>query len=172
MSYRELLLGCGNDRIKKISCELFQQEWASLTTLDVDAGVKPDVVHDLNVTPYPFEDNSFDEIHAYEVLEHIGRQGDWRAFFDQFGELYRILKPGGLLVGTVPMWDSPWAWGDPGHTRVIPKQAFIYLRREEYALQIGKTAMADYRQWLKCDFETLVASETEHQMGFILKALK
>ena len=29
----------------------------------------------------PFGDDAFDEIHAYEVLEHTGRQGDWRFFF-------------------------------------------------------------------------------------------
>ena len=30
-----------------------------------------DVVHDLNVFPYPFEDKSFDEILCFEVLEHL-----------------------------------------------------------------------------------------------------
>lgn len=171
MSYRELLAGCGNNRKKKITCELFPDEWSSLTTLDIDDAVGADVIHDLAVTPYPFDDNSFDEIHAYECIEHFGRQGDWKGFLEQFGEFYRILKPGGLFVATVPMWDSPWAWGDIGHTRVIPKESLIYLRRGEYE-QLGKTAMTDYRRWLKCDFETLVVSETEHQMAFILKALK
>ena len=169
--YRELLVGCGNARKKNVSFEDIRSEWASLTTLDIDQGVKPDVVHDLSVLPLPFEDNSFNEIHAYEVLEHCGRQGDWKFFLDQFGEFWRILKPGGYFIATCPMWDSPWAWGDPGHTRVITKGSLIFLNREEYS-QIGNTAMTDYRQWLKCDFETVAVQENEHQMAFVLKARK
>jgi hypothetical protein len=65
----ELLIGCGNDRKKKVRFSEVPDEWTNLTTLDIDPEAKPDVVHDLNVLPYPFEDNQFTEIHAYEVLE-------------------------------------------------------------------------------------------------------
>lgn len=167
----ELLIGCGNSREKKVTGTWTKKEWSGLTTLDMDPACKPDVVHDLNVLPYPFEDNSFDEIHAYEVLEHCGRQGDYRFFFEQFYELWRILKPGGYLVATVPMWDSPWAWGDPGHTRVIPKESLIFLDRREYT-QIGQTSMTDYRSLWRGDFQGYACTESEHQFGFILKAVK
>jgi len=30
-----------------------------------------DVVHDLNVLPYPFPDNEFNEIYARHVIEHV-----------------------------------------------------------------------------------------------------
>lgn len=165
---RELLIGCGRDRAKKVTFDGVPAEWQGLVTLDCDAAVEPDVVHDLDALPYPFPDGEFDEIHAYEVLEHCGRQGDWRYFFAQFAEFYRILKPGGHFCATVPMWDSPWAWGDPGHTRVIPKEALIFLNREEYA-QLGRTAMTDYRAALACDFETLGVSESGHMLGFVLR---
>jgi predicted SAM-dependent methyltransferase len=117
----ELLVGCGNAREKVITFADIPAEWTELITLDVDPATGCDIVHDLNVLPYPFQDNTFTEIHAYEVLEHTGRQGDWQFFFDQFYQFWRLLKPDGYLIGTVPMWDSPWAWGDPQHTRVIPK---------------------------------------------------
>ena len=118
----ELLIGCGNSREKRVYDNIIvKPEWNELVTLDIDPMCNPDVTHDLDVLPYPFEDNTFDEIHAYEVLEHCGHQGDWIFFFQQFTELWRILKPKGVLVGSCPNWDSPWAWGDPGHRRIISR---------------------------------------------------
>jgi SAM-dependent methyltransferase len=168
---RELLVGCGNARNKQVRFEGIPSEWENLTTLDIDPETDCDVVHDLNVIPYPFEDNSFDEIAAYEVLEHCGTLGDWKFFFAQFYEFWRILKPGGHFVATVPMWDSPWMFGDPGHTRAIPKQSLIFLNRKEYE-QVGKTSMTDYSRAWKGDFETVAVEETEHRMAFVLKANK
>src|ERR1700726_3329700 len=75
----ELLIGCGRSRAKVLS--LNGVEWKELVTLDSDPSCKPDVVHDLEVMPYPFEDERFDECNAYDVLEHMGRQGDWQFFF-------------------------------------------------------------------------------------------
>ncbi len=81
------------------------------------------------------------------------------------------LKPGGFFIASVPMWDSPWAWGDPGHTRVIPKEALIFLNQAEYA-QLGKTPMTDYRSVWTGNFEVMAAHETEHALAFVLKAIK
>ncbi len=176
--YRErefLLLGAGNDRRKRISFEHSPERdfaGSKLVTLDIDPGASPDVRWDLNDLPYPFEDNRFDEIHAYEVLEHCGRQGDWRFFFAQFSELWRILRPGGFLCATVPMWNSPWAWGDPGHSRVISKETLTFLIQDEYKKQVGRTPLTDYRAVYKADFEIQGMSETEHQFGFVLRAIK
>ncbi len=168
---KELLIGCGNNRDKKVTGSWTTSVWENLVTLDMDPEAKPDVVHDLNALPYPFADDEFDEIHAYEVLEHCGRQGDYKFFFAQFHEFWRILKPGGYLVATVPMWDSPWAWGDPGHTRVIPKESLIFLDQREYS-QIGSTSMTDYRAEWKGNFLGFAFTESDHQLGFILKAIK
>jgi len=169
MSYRELLLGCGNRRAKLIKHGDVPQEWQNLTTSDIDPACNPDVVWDMNVLPYPFEDGTFDEIHAYECLEHCGRQGDAEFFFAQFSEFHRILKPNGLLCGTVPAWDSPWAWADPQHTRVIPKQSLFLLHRPLYDAEIGKTALTDYRTIYKVSFTPLAFDEGEDHLGFVLR---
>lgn len=169
---RELLIGCGSNNKKKITLEGMSEEWGGLTTLDCDECHKPDIVHDLDVFPYPFEDNTFDEIHAYEVLEHCGQQGDFKFFFDQFTEFWRILKPGGLFLATVPAWDSPWAWGDPGHTRVITEGSILFLDQSQYEKQVGITAMSDYRTWYSADFEPYAAQTTVDSFGFVLKARK
>lgn len=167
----ELLLGAGNSRKKKVTFKEIPDDWTELVTLDMDPDTNPTVVHDLNDIKLPFEDNQFDEIHAYEVLEHCGKQGDWRFFFDQFTEFHRILKPNGWMIATVPMWDSPWAWGDPGHTRIITEGSLIFLSQEEYG-QCGKTPMTDYRPWYNADFELYAKEETEHSFGFVLRARK
>jgi glycosyltransferase involved in cell wall biosynthesis/SAM-dependent methyltransferase len=58
-------------------------------------------IHDL-----PFPDASFDKILMSEVLEHIA--DDRRAM----REIYRILKPGGILALSVPHANFPF-WWDP-----------------------------------------------------------
>lgn len=172
MSYRELLLGSGNHHAKRVKHGNIEKEWQNLTRLDIDPDCKPDVLWDLNVLPYPFEDNSFDEIHAYHVLEHFGTQGDWKGFFAQFTELHRILKPDGILCGLVPMWDSPWAWADPGHTRVITRGTLAFLSQKIYDDEVGKTTLTDYRHIYKADFSLVGENEAEHEYGFIIKAIK
>lgn len=164
----ELLIGCGNRREKIIG----EGDWTSLVTVDLDPSVKPDVVWDLNRVPLPFDPDTFSEIHCYDVLEHTGSQGDWRFFFRQWDDFWRILKSGGTFNCIVPKAESVWAWGDPGHTRVIHPASLTYLHRPAYS-QIGETAMTDYRPYFVSDWDLLASGSTsEHQNGFILKAVK
>ena len=166
----ELLIGCGNSRRKKHS--LNSPDWEELVTIDHDPNCGADVVHDLDVTPWPFESNTFDECHAYEVLEHLGRQGDYHAFFRHFGEIYRILKPGGLLIATVPAWNDVWAWADPSHTRIIAPHTLVFLDRTEYQKQVGKSAMTDFRWLGHGDFEPVAALTENGCFKFALEAHK
>jgi ubiquinone/menaquinone biosynthesis C-methylase UbiE len=46
--------------------------------------------------PLPFEDNCFDTIFAFDIIEHI------TAETLLINELYRICKPNGVLIGSVP----------------------------------------------------------------------
>lgn len=141
-------------------------------TLDNNTFHSPDVVWDLEVMPLPFEDNAFDEIHAYDVLEHTGQQGDWKFFFKQFSELWRISKPNGLIMIIVPSVKSVWAWGDPSHKRVLPPENFIFLSQKEYEKQVGKTPMSDFRFFYKADFEILSLYTDNDATRIILKTIK
>lgn len=117
-------------------------------------------------------DDWYDEIHAYEVLEHIGAQGDYRLFFAQFSEFWRILKPGGFFFATCPAWHSAWAWGDPSHTRVITAGTLAFLSQDQYTRQVGVTPMSDFRHIYTADFEPVVVNESGESLIFALRAKK
>lgn len=164
-------MGSGSSREKRLVIG-GDTGWGSLTTVDINPDHKPDLVLDLEQTPYPWDDDTFDEVHAYELLEHLGDQGDYHKFFAQFSEIYRILKPGGTLAASVPAPNSPWVWGDPSHRRAILPETLVFLNQEEYTRQVGVTAMSDFRYIYKADFQTLFANIEDDQFYFALKAIK
>lgn len=169
---RELLIGCGSNRLKKVA-RGGNHEWSSLTTLDNNPYHNPDVRWDLENLPLPFDDDSFDEIHAYCVLEHLRSQGDWKGFFADFSEYWRLLRPGGFLIGLTPMWNSEWAWGDPSHRRIIGVAQFTFLDQAEYTKQVGDTPLSDFRFCYKADFQLVWHRvEESQQLAFILQAVK
>lgn len=49
-------------------------------------------------TPLPFADQAFDCVTMLAVLEHMDKRDEL------VKEIYRVLKPGGVLVMTVPTW--------------------------------------------------------------------
>ena len=167
---RALLLGAGNKRALEIGVGT-EPVPTHIVTLDMDEAAKPDILWDLEIRPWPVLTNEFDQVHAYEVLEHLGRQGDWRGFFKDFAEIYRILRPGGHLVFSSPVPESVWAWGDPGHTRIVSLESLTFLDQDSYA-QVGTTPMTDYRSYWKGNFKLVGHQKTEHRLFAILQAVK
>lgn len=145
-------------------------------TLDNEPRHKPDHLWDIEVLPLPFAHDSFDEIHAYEVLEHCGRLGDYKFFFAQFTEFWRILKPGGYFAATCPGHKSIWALGDPGHRRVFTSGTLVFLDQNEYVIQVDReetrTPMSDYRTVWRGDFQRVWIREDADHLAFVLKAIK
>jgi SAM-dependent methyltransferase len=168
---RELLIGCGNSRRKKLTFT-DNPHFDDLTTMDHDPNCGADVVHDLDVFPWPFEDDSFDEVHAYCVLEHLGRQGDYKSFFATFAEMYRVLKPEGHLYAICPSRTDAWAWGDPSHTRLIQPETVVFLDQQQYQNQVGVTPMTDFRWLWKGDLEPVACDDDGKDFKFALKAHK
>jgi predicted SAM-dependent methyltransferase len=167
---RELLIGCGSSKDKRLTVD---GSWTfdDPTTLDYNSDHATDVVWDLHNLPLPFDAESFDEIHAYEVLEHVGQQGDYKTFFNQFTEFHRLLKAGGYFMGICPSRHSAWAWGDPSHTRVLQKEHLHFLSQKNYDEEVGVTPMSDFRNIYQEDFSIHWLKEDAEKLKFILKKL-
>lgn len=97
-------LGCGTGAVLK---EL--QDWANPIGLDMselalgycrERGLRKLV--QANGEALPLRDNAVDAIVGLDIFEHIA---DDRA---AFAEAYRVLKPGGILVLSVPAFRSLW----------------------------------------------------------------
>lgn len=65
-----------------------------------------DVVWDLENIPYPFQNDSADEIYAEHVLEHLNNP------IDVIKECHRILKPNGRLLIKVPHFTRGFTCAD------------------------------------------------------------
>lgn len=79
-----------------------------------------DVVHDLDVPPWPFETRSLDQIVAKDVFEHVG---DPILFMT---ECHRILRPGASLFIQCPYYKGRDAFTDPTHKRFPTEHTFDY----------------------------------------------
>ena len=188
----ELLLGCGFSRQKLLGQNGHALEFKDLVTLDYNLKCAPDLVCDLDTAgPWMvadegrtdqgkkclegvfFKPDFFAEVHAYEVLEHLGTQGDAAAFFNCFSNIHRILVPGGFLFATVPSRHSPWAWGDPSHRRVIQQESLVFLDQERVAQNRKRgTQMSDFSDIWNLNFKIVASSDDHIYHKFCLQAVK
>lgn len=115
---------------------------------------------DLLKFPWPWEDNSIDELHCSHFIEHIPmaetEQGKdlFLAFFD---EAYRVLKPEGVFTVICPCARNNRAFQDPTHRRFIVAETFLYLNRDwrkmngldhylgecNFAIEVNHTMLAE-----------------------------
>lgn len=108
-------LGCGPDKVDGcFGVDNYQFE-----------GV--DLVCDLNQYPWPLEDNSFDEIWARHIIEHVD---DAVSFLK---EIHRIGKPGAKVHIKTPHFSSASSWADITHVRHLSvKWHATFTRSDRY----------------------------------------
>lgn len=78
------------------------RERAHCVPIDIDPrGIGPGGVV-CSLASLPFADGTFDVVAAFDVIEHIEDEKQ------ALEEILRVLKPGGLLLASVPAYE--WAW--------------------------------------------------------------
>lgn len=92
--------------------------------VDLVAETGPDVVHNLNRIPWPFPDNSFDQVHAYDVVEHLDD------VIATVQEIHRVCRPGAVVHITVPHFSCANAFRDPTHQHYFSALSFHYFTGE------------------------------------------
>lgn len=103
-----LNLGCGSD-IR-----------TGYTNVDIAAVHGVDVVHDLDVTPWPFDTESCIEVLALDVFEHVDRPVSF------VSEAWRVLAAEGALIVRAPHYGTWCAHTDPTHRRAVTPETFDY----------------------------------------------
>lgn len=117
-------LGCGN------------QKPEGYIGVDISPNSDADVIHDCE-QGLPFEDNSADEIRAFDFLEHIH---SGKVIY-LMNEIWRVLKPNGKLVFSVPDAEKgQGAFQDPTHKSFWVKNSFKYYDNEYYKNLYGINA--------------------------------
>lgn len=89
--------------------------------LDNNPGTDADIIHDLNVAPYPLPDDEFDLIIGNQVIEHV------EDLMLVMAELYRVAKHGAIIKLDTPHFSDIASYTDPTHRRHLTTESFHYF---------------------------------------------
>ncbi len=123
----------------------FDERNEDTITLDIAPETNPDVVWNLNEFPYPFEDDSFDQILMYDVIEHIDN------IIDVMNECYRIMKKGGLFHITTPHFSSANSYTDPTHQHHLGYYSFDFFDPDHERFYYSKARFSIQERYLYFD---------------------
>ena len=132
----KLNLGCGRKKI------------AGFIGVDKIKTEAVDLVHDLDVFPYPFEDSSASEIVLDNVLEHL------QDVIKVMEEIHRLSRPGAIVKISVPYFKSNSAFTDPTHRHFFSETSFKYFAPDHplhfytsASFEVIKTEMIYHREY-------------------------
>ena len=106
-------------RILDLGCGMAKVNGAVGVDIVVLPGV--DVIADLRKFPYPFADNSFDEVYMLDVIEHLPDT------IRVMEEVYRIVRPNARVLIRVVNWNHRYTAMDPTHARAFTENTFDFF---------------------------------------------
>ena len=144
----KLNLGCGVDKRE------------GFVNVDAAAACGPDMVVDLDLLPWPFEDDCAEEIVLSHILEHLGAETD--TYLGILKELYRVATPGAKITIVIPHPRHDDFLHDPTHVRVITPESFqLYSKTNNRQWQASGGANTPLGLYLDIDFEV---EDVEHRL--------
>ena len=105
--------------------------------VDVTGRTSPDLIHNLDETPWPLPEGHFTEVHAYDVVEHL------RDVPQTMEEIHRVCSPGARVFITVPHFSSANSFTDPTHRHHFSARSMLYFTDEH---ELGFYSTARFRQ--------------------------
>ena len=134
----KLNLGCGRHKM------------AGYVNVDHEPLESPDIVCDLTVGRWPFDDNSVDGALASHILEHLPGEG----FFHFMRELWRVSKPGAVTEIVLPHPSHDLFLNDPTHCRpIMPGTMIMFSRRWLAALEREGKLLTSFADRCGVDFD-------------------
>ena len=112
------------DQVLKVDLACGQNKQEGFVGVDIAKLPGVDIVHNLEVYPWPFEDNSVDEVFCSHYVEHTP------CLMKFMNELYRIMKVGAKCTVLAPYYTSMRCWQDPTHLRAISEASFLYYNKQ------------------------------------------
>lgn len=91
-----------------------------------------DIVHDLNIHPWPIPTDSIDEAKAWHIVEHIPpvsltEKGTRFPFIEFMDECWRVLKAGARIEIETPYGSSVGFCYDPTHCNPVTEVTLEYF---------------------------------------------
>ena len=99
--------------------------------VDIIADSSADLIHDLDVFPYPLESSAWDHILCKDVLEHVAD------FVRTMEEIWRVGSPGAIVEVRAPFMSSVNYYSDPTHRRAFTSRSFDYFIQGKTAFRLG-----------------------------------
>lgn len=150
-------MGCGFDKL------------AEFVNVDKFAECEPDQVWDLEVFPWPWADNSVDEVVFNHSLEHLGETP--KIFMKLMQELYRVCKNDTKITIVVPHPRNDNFINDPTHVRAItPDLLELFNKAQNKYWKENKVANSTLGFYLNVDFRVISATYAVEE--YYLKLLK
>ena len=147
MNGLRLNLGCGMKRMEGF--------------VNVDKFGEPELRHDLETFPWPWPDDSVDEIVLNHVLEHLGQ--DPKVYLEIMKEMYRVCRDGATIRIVVPHFRHDHFHDDPTHVRAVtPLGLMLFsqrLNRDWIAMGAANSPLGIYTG---VDFELI---DTKYKPG-------